>query len=406
MDSIEKELAYLTRGVEECLPVGDLAEKLKKSRADKKPLRVKVGFDPTAPDLHLGHTVLMQKMRHFQDMGHEVVFLVGDFTALIGDPSGRNSARPPLSPAEIEKNAATYTEQAFKILNRDSTIIRRNSEWLGAMSAADIVRLTARHTVARMLERDDFSKRMKAQQPISIHEFLYPLMQGYDSLALEADVELGGTDQKFNLLVGRELQRQESMDGQCIMTVPLLEGLDGKMKMSKSVGNHIGVTETAEEIYGKTMSLSDELMWRYYELLSTRSTDEIAAMHSKVEEGSNPKFFKDELAYEFVVRFHGEDAAKNAADIFNSRVVRGEVPDEMPTITVKADADGLSPPLFYLLKTAGLVDSSSDGKRFISQGAVKIDGKKAIAETRLRCGDTVVVQVGKRRFARIKIEKV
>ena len=317
MRSIDDELAYLTRGTEESLPAGELAKKLKKSRAQKKPLRVKVGFDPTAPDLHLGHTVLMQKMRHFQDMGHVVIFLVGDFTALIGDPSGRNNARPPLAADEIHKNAATYTEQAFKILCREKTEVRHNSEWLAPLSAADIVRLAARHTVARMLERDDFSKRIKAQKPISIHEFLYPLMQGYDSLALKADVELGGTDQKFNLLVGRELQRQEGLDGQCIMTVPLLEGLDGKLKMSKSNGNYIGVDEAPEEIYGKTMSLSDEMMWRYYELLSDKPAAQITAMHTAAQKDEeNPKVFKQTLAHEFTVRFHGAAAAEHSRKTF------------------------------------------------------------------------------------------
>ena len=386
-------LSRLSRGAAEVLPDGELQQKLALGR----PLRIKAGFDPTSPDLHLGHTVLMQKMRHFQDAGHTVIFLVGDFTAAIGDPSGRDSARPPLSPAQITENAATYAAQAFKILDRDKTEIRRNSEWFGKMSAAEMIQLAARHTVARMLERDDFSKRYAARKSIAIHEFLYPLVQGYDSVALNADVELGGTDQKFNLLVGRELQKQYGGAGQCIITMPLLEGTDGVRKMSKSFGNHIGVDESAEEIYGKTMSVSDDLMWRYYALLSARSEDEIRTMRDAAADGENPAQYKKMLARELAARFCGANAAEAAATKFAATFARGEVPADMPDYCPQADA-----PLFYVLKEAGLADTSSAAKRLILQGAVKLDGDTVRdPDYRLPRGKRITAQAGRRRFARL-----
>lgn len=397
MPDWNEEWRWLTRGAEEVLPQGGLLEKLQQG----KPLRVKAGFDPTAPDLHLGHTVLMQKMRHFQERGHTVIFLIGDFTATIGDPSGRNATRPPLSREEIETNAATYVEQAFKVLDKERTEIRRNSEWFDNMRAADLIKLAAKHTVARMLERNDFSQRYRDNQSISIHEFLYPLVQGYDSVMLKADVELGGTDQKFNLLVGRELQRQNGEGGQCVLTMPLLEGLDGEKKMSKSLGNHIGVDEEAAAIYGKVMSVSDELMWRYYELLSAESAADIAAFRARAAAGENPVQYKRRLAAELTARFHGEKAAAAAAEKFLKQVVGGEAPEEIADARIDA-TDGVSAPLFYLLKSAGLVRSSSDGKRLIEQGGVKLDGEvERNAQRVLRSGDRVVVQVGKRRFIRL-----
>lgn len=388
--------SILLRGAEETLPEGALRQKLALGR----PLRIKAGFDPTSPDLHLGHTVLMQKMRHFQELGHTVIFLIGDFTAAIGDPSGRDSARPPLSPETIAANAETYAAQAFKILDRDKTEIRRNSEWFGKMSAADIVRLAARHTVARMLERDDFSKRFAARKSIAVHEFLYPLVQGYDSVALNADVELGGTDQKFNLLVGRELQKQYGGEGQCIMTMPLLEGTDGVRKMSKSFGNHIGVCESAAEIYGKTMSVSDELMWRYYELLSFREEKEIRKMRNAAADGENPAQFKKELARELAARFCGEEEAAAAEAQFAATFRRGEAPENMPEYCLP---EGEMPPLFYVVKAAGLCESTSAAKRLISQGAVKLDGDAVRdPDFRLRRNREIIARAGKRRFVRIR----
>ena len=388
----------LSRGVEELLPDGALAQKLALGR----PLRIKVGFDPTSPDLHLGHTVLMQKMRHFQDLGHTVIFLIGDFTASIGDPSGRNEARPPLSAAAIEKNAATYAAQAFKILSRDKTEIRRNSEWFSTMSAADMVRLASRHTVARMLERDDFAKRYGAQHPIAVHEFLYPLVQGYDSIALCADVELGGTDQKFNLLVGRELQKQQGEECQCIMTMPLLEGTDGVRKMSKSFGNHIGVNDLPEDIYGKIMSLSDSLMWRYYELLSSKSEDDIQSMQTAAAAGKNPLAYKKLLAHELTARFYNYEQAQRAAQQFERTVARGETPEDVAEFLIPSD-NGEVPPLFYVLKISSLSPSSSHAKRLILQGGVKINGGVVTdPDYRLASGESLV-QAGKRRFMRFKI---
>lgn len=395
-------LKRLLRGAEESLPEGDLADKLSKGR----PLRVKAGFDPTSPDLHLGHTVLMQKMRHFQELGHTVIFLIGDFTAAIGDPSGRDATRPPLSEKEIAANAETYAEQAFKILDRDKTEIRRNSEWFGSMSASDMIKLAARRTVARILERNDFSERLAAHQDIAVHEMLYPLVQGYDSVMLGADVELGGTDQKFNLLVGRDLQRQKDMDGQCILTMPLLEGVDGARKMSKSYGNHIGVDEPPGEIYGKIMSISDNLMWRYYDLLSARDAGDIAARRQAAEAGEeNPMSFKRDLAREITARFHGDAAAGAAAEEFVRVFARGQNPDDMPTR--KLSREDAAQPLFYVIKELGLAESSSAAKRLIAQGAVKIDGAPQSDPGFMPadCGrNEIVVQAGRRKFARVKIE--
>ena len=398
MQNPHDQLQQLMRGAEEVLPKGDLLEKLRRG----KPLRVKTGFDPTAPDLHLGHTVLMQKMRHFQEHGHCVIFLIGDFTASIGDPSGRDSTRPPLSRDEIEANAATYIGQAFKILDKEKTEVRRNSEWFDSMHATDLIKLAARHTVARMLERNDFEKRYRNNQSISIHEFLYPLVQGYDSVMLNADVELGGTDQKFNLLVGRDLQRQNGDDGQCVLTMPLLEGLDGEKKMSKSLANHIGVDENPNDIYGKIMSVSDTLMWRYYDLLSAESTDAVQTFRADAD--TNPMQYKRRLAAELTARFHGEAAAAAAAEHFSRLVMDGKTPTEIKTVVIQADDDGVTAPLFYLLKATGLANTSSDGRRLIEQGAVKLDGMvEKEANRTLQRGDNIVVQSGKRRFARLQI---
>lgn len=391
------DVGELLRGAEEALPKGALEEKLARGR----PLRVKVGFDPTSPDLHLGHTVLMQKMRHFQDAGHTVIFLIGDFTATIGDPSGRDSARPAVSAEEISQNARTYAEQAFKILDRDKTEVRRNSEWFSKMSAADIIRLAARHTVARMLERDDFAKRYAGNKPISVHEFLYPLVQGYDSVALNADVELGGTDQKFNLLVGRELQRQMGEEGQSILTMPILEGTDGVRKMSKSLGNHIGVCDCADDIYGKTMSVSDDMMWRYYQLLSAKSASEIQSMKDAADAGENPLTYKKSLAHELAARFCGKPEADAAAEKFVNVFTKKETPAEMTEHQLAKDKD--MPPLFYVLKDAKLAESSSAARRLIMQGAVKLDGETARdPDLQLQRNRSYTVQAGRRRFARIQ----
>ena len=393
-------IALIARGATEIVS----EEELRKKLARGTPLIVKAGFDPTAPDIHLGHTVLLHKMRHFQELGHRVVFLIGDFTGLIGDPSGRNATRPMATAEELEENARTYAEQAFKVLDPEKTELRRNSEWFGKMSAADMIRLASQHTVARMLERDDFSKRMAEHRPISVHEFLYPLVQGHDSVALDADIELGGTDQKFNLLVGRELQRDCGKEPQCVLTMPLLEGLDGQRKMSKSLGNHIGINEDAASIYGKVMSVSDELMWRYYELLSFKDTAEIGRMRRETTEGKNPMEAKKQLAGEITARFCGEKEATAAAEAFTARFSRGEIPDEMPESRLPANPDGCLP-LTYALKQAGLVPSSSEGRRKIAAGAVRLDGERiSDPERQLRRGDQVVAQVGKRRFAKISVE--
>ena len=388
--------SILFRGAEETLPKGELQRKLALGR----PLRIKAGFDPTSPDLHFGHTVLMQKMRHFQDLGHTVIFLIGDFTAAIGDPSGRDIARPPLSPETIAANAETYAAQAFKILDKEKTEVRRNSEWFGKMSAADMVRLASGRTVARMLERDDFAKRFAANKSIAIHEFLYPLVQGYDSVALNADVELGGTDQKFNLLVGRELQKQQGMEGQCILTMPLLEGTDGVRKMSKSFGNHIGVCESAAEIFGKVMSVSDDLMWRYYELLSSADSETIRKMRDAAANGENPAQFKKTLARELAARFCGEDEAATAEKQFAAVFAKGELPDDIAEYQLPP---GEVPPLFYVLKESGVAESTSAAKRLIVQGAVKLDGEEIRdADFRLQRNRTITVRAGRRRFVRIR----
>ncbi len=395
---IEHTLSELARGAEEILLEQELVEKLKKG----KPLRIKTGFDPTAPDLHLGHTVLINKMRQFQELGHQVIFLIGDFTGLIGDPSGKNATRPPLTREQVMENAQTYKEQVFKILDPDKTEIRFNSQWMDEMGAAGMVTLAARHTVARMLERDDFKKRFNNNQSIAIHEFLYPLVQGYDSVALEADVELGGTDQKFNLLVGRELQKQYGQEQQIILTVPLLEGLDGVKKMSKSTENYIALEDAPNDMFGKIMSISDELMWRYYELLSFKSIKEIAKIKSDVEGGINPRDAKFILAEEIIARFHSEKAAVGAKENFIAQFSKGAVPDDIEIVELKAGADGLR--VANLLKEANLVSSTSEGMRMIKQGAVKFDGEK-VAETGqiISSGADIVVQVGKRKWARVQI---
>ncbi|MGI9336965.1 MAG: tyrosine--tRNA ligase [Gammaproteobacteria bacterium] len=401
MKAPAQQLQLLMRGCEESLPEGELERKL----AEGRPLRIKAGFDPTAPDLHLGHTVLMQKMRHFQEMGHIVIFLIGDYTARIGDPSGRNTARPPMTPQEIDNNAETYFAQMAKILNAEQTEVRRNSEWFGKMTAADMLMLAGRYTVARLLERDDFSRRMRQNAPISVREMLYPLMQGYDSVALNADVELGGSDQKFNLLVGRELQRQEGKPAQCILTMPLLRGLDGARKMSKSYGNHIGISEPAAQLYGKTMSASDDLMWEYYQLLSAQPADAIKKMKQQTAGGENPVIYKRQLAHELTARFCGENAAIAAAEEFQT-IASGGAPAKVAEVVVYADDGGMSPPLFYLLKDARLVPSSSEGRRLIAQGAVKIDGNtEKDGERKLPKDTAALVQVGKRRFARIVVKQ-
>jgi tyrosyl-tRNA synthetase len=398
MTSLNEQIAELTRGTDEVLPEDGLEARLKRG----KPLVVKAGFDPTAPDLHIGHTVLINKMRQFQQFGHEVVFLIGDFTGMIGDPSGKNATRPPLSPDEIKANAETYEAQIFKILDPDATRIEFNSRWMGDMDAAGLIRLAARHTVARMLERDDFNKRYTSGQPISIHEFLYPLVQGYDSVALHADVELGGTDQKFNLLVGRQLQQDYGQAPQVVMTTPLLEGLDGVQKMSKSLGNYVGITDAPGEMFGKLMSISDELMWRYFEVLSFRSLEDINRLRRSVEQGLNPRDAKFELGQEIVARFHDEAAAESAQQEFIARFQHGAMPDEVPEVTLQSQDGSLG--IAHLLKAAGLVNSTSDAFRMIKQGAVRIDGQRVEdGSLKIETGTTAVFQVGKRRFARVSL---
>ncbi len=398
MSTTKAQIAELTRGTDEVLPENGLEAKLKEGR----PLVVKAGFDPTAPDLHIGHTVLINKMRQFQEFGHEVVFLIGDFTGMIGDPSGKNATRPPLSPDEIKENAKTYEAQIYKILDRDRTRIEFNSTWMGAMDAAGLVKLASHHTVARMLERDDFRKRYEGGQPISIHEFLYPIVQGYDSVALKADVELGGTDQKFNLLVGRQLQQDYGQDPQVVMTTPLLEGLDGVQKMSKSLGNYVGITEPPGEMFGKLMSISDDLMWRYFEVLSFRSLDDIEDLGKRVRDGMNPRDAKFELAAEIVARFHDDAAAEAAKQAFISRFREGAMPDEMPELTLESDGGTLG--IAHLLKGAGLVSSTSEAFRMIKQGAVRIDGERVEDRSlAIDAGSTNVYQVGRRRFARVSL---
>lgn len=398
MTDLEKSLEMIRRGADEIIREEDLRQKLEQG----KPLRVKTGFDPTAPDLHLGHTVLINKMRHFQDLGHHVMFLIGDFTGLIGDPSGRDDSRKPLTPEELAENAETYKEQVYKILRRDETEICFNSEWGEALGAAGMIKLAAGYTVARMLERDDFKRRYAANQPISIHEFLYPLMQGYDSVVMRADVELGGTDQKFNLLVGRELQKEAGQAPQVALTMPILEGLDGKKKMSKSLKNYVGIDEPPNEMFGKLMSISDELMWRYFELLSFRPWDEIRRLQKEIEEGANPKLAKVELALEIVERFHDKRAASQARDEFAARFQRGAMPSDIEEKQVAADGDGIL--IAKLLKNSGLVASTTEGIRMLKQGAVRIDSERVEDDAlTLAVGTTHVYQVGKRRFAKVTV---
>lgn len=391
-------LAIIRRGADELLIESELKQKLALGR----PLRIKAGFDPTAPDLHLGHTVLLNKMRQLQELGHHALFLIGDFTGMIGDPTGKNTTRPPLTREQVVANAQSYREQVFKVLDPDKTEIVFNSTWMDKFSAVDLIRLAATHTVAQMLERDDFSKRYKSSQPIAIHEFIYPLVQGYDSVALKADLELGGTDQKFNLLMGRELQRHFGQPAQCILTMPLLEGLDGVNKMSKSLSNYIGVTDAPQDMFGKLMSISDVLMWRYLELLSFRSLNEIAAWRVEVDGGRNPRDIKVLLAQEIVERFHSRRDAVSALEEFEARFRKGVLPDDMPEVTV-ASVDGclLVP---QLLKLAGLVDGTSEAMRMIAQGAVKLDGERVNDKgDTVAAGRVVVAQVGKRKFARITV---
>jgi tyrosyl-tRNA synthetase len=395
---IPHHLAVFKRGADELLVESELVAKLGRG----KPLRIKEGFDPTRPDLHLGHTVQFNKLRQLQDLGHHITFLIGDFTGLIGDPTGRNVTRPALSREEIDANAKTYTDQVFLILDREKTEIAFNSTWLQPLGADGMIKLAARYTVARMLERDDFAKRYAGGQPIAIHEFLYPLAQGYDSVALRSDVELGGTDQKFNLLVGRELQRHYGQEPQCILTLPLLEGLDGVNKMSKSLDNYIGITDPANDMFGKLMSISDTLMWRYYELLSFRSQDEIAALKRECAEGRNPRDAKVMLGQEIVARFHSRAAAEHALAEFEARFKQGANPEDMPEVTLHTAGAGL--PIAQLAKQAGIVESTSEALRLINQRGLKVDGDvvadKALA---IAAGSTVVVQAGKRKFARVTL---
>lgn len=398
MSSSNDSLQEISRGTDEILPVKDLIERL----ASGKTLCIKAGFDPTAPDLHLGHTVLINKMRQFQDLGHEVVFLIGDFTGLIGDPTGKNSTRPALTPDEVKENARSYEQQIFKILDAEKTQVKFNSSWMGEMKAGELVQLAAHHTVARMLERDDFNKRYKAGQPISIHEFLYPLVQGYDSVALKADVELGGTDQKFNMLVGRQLQEAYGQKPQVVITVPILEGLDGVNKMSKSLGNYIGISEAPAEQFGKIMSLSDELMWRYFELLSFRPLSEIERFKKQIADGANPRDIKFLLAEEIVGRFHSETDATRAREDFIARFQKGAMPDDMPELELGLASGQRSIP--QILKAAGLTKSTSEAARLIKQGGVRIDGEKvADGSLEIAIGTTHIFQVGKRKFARVTL---
>jgi tyrosyl-tRNA synthetase len=398
MIDVDHQLAVIKRGCDELLVEEELVRKLKTGRR----LRVKLGLDPTAPDLHLGHTVVINKLKHFQDLGHHVQFLIGDFTGMIGDPSGRNATRPPLSPEQIQENAKTYEKQVFKILDPQKTEILFNSSWSHALGAEGMIRLAARYTVSQLLQRDDFAKRFRAEQPIHLHELLYPLMQGYDSVAMKSDVELGGTDQKFNLLVGRELQKQFGQESQIILTTPLLEGLDGAQKMSKSLGNYVGIDEPPQEMFGKLMSISDSLMWRYLELLSFRPLEEIHGWRREVEGGRNPRDVKVALAQEIVERFHGSAAAKKALADFESRFRDGAMPEDIPEVTVPAGGDPLA--ITHVLKAAGLTPSTSEALRMIDQGGVRLDGER-VSDKGLKLGrGTYVLQVGKRKFARVTLK--
>ncbi|MDH5302020.1 MAG: tyrosine--tRNA ligase [Gammaproteobacteria bacterium] len=398
MVAVDEALALIKRGTEEILLEEDLLKRLKEG----KPLRIKAGFDPTAPDLHLGHTVIINKLRQFQDLGHEVMFLIGDFTGMIGDPTGKSVTRPPLTRDEVIDNAKTYEQQIFKILDPTKTLVMFNSSWMNEMGSADMIKLAGKYTVARMLERDDFSKRYKSGQPIALHEFLYPLVQGYDSVAMRADVELGGTDQKFNLLVGRQLQEAYGQRPQVVITLPLLEGLDGVQKMSKSLGNYIGIADAPEEMFGKVMSISDDLMWRYFELLSFRPMSEIEGFKREIAEGKNPRDIKFLLGKEIVARFHGEAAGEAAQQAFIDRFQKGAMPDEMPEFIVKAEGAGVA--LANLLKEAELTSSTSEAMRMLKQGAVKMDGNKVDDPKQEIAPGTYVFQVGKRKFARVTVQ--
>jgi tyrosyl-tRNA synthetase len=399
-NSVEQALALIKRGAEEILIEEELIEKLKEGR----PLRIKAGFDPTAPDLHLGHTVLINKLRQFQDLGHHIMFLIGDFTGLIGDPTGKNQTRKPLTKEQVLENAKSYKEQVFKILDPDKTEVVFNSTWMEKLGAAGMLQLAAQHTVARMLERDDFSKRFKSNQPIAIHEFLYPLIQGWDSVEMKADVELGGTDQKFNLLMGRELQKANGQKPQTVLMMPILEGLDGVQKMSKSLGNYIGVTEPPSEMHGKLMSISDDLMWRYFELLSFRSNEEINQFKAEIAAGTNPRDIKALLAEEVVIRFHGEEAAHNAHKGAGNKFKWGEAPDDMPEVDLKSD-DGAGIPIPNVIQQAGLTKTTGQARDMMKQGAIRIDGEPVSdPKSSLSPGGPYTCQAGKKRFARVRVK--
>lgn len=398
MVPVQVALAEIRRGAEEILVESELIEKLETGR----PLRIKAGFDPTAPDLHLGHTVLLNKLKQFQDLGHEILFLIGDFTGMIGDPTGKNVTRKPLTPDQVQENAKSYQEQVFKILDPEKTTVVFNSHWMNKMSSADMIRLASNHTVARMLERDDFDKRYKGGQPIAIHEFLYPLIQGYDSVELNADVELGGTDQKFNLLMGRELQRAYGKAQQSILTMPILEGLDGVHKMSKSLNNYIGINDSPKDIFGKLMSISDDLMWRYIDLLSFRTVSEIEQWRDDVAAGTNPIGIKKDFAEEIVIRFNDEAAGKQARDGFENQFKKGEMPEDIPELTLTTDKEGI--PIANLLKDAGLTSSTSEAIRMLKQGAVKIDSQKNDDRSLvIMKGELHIFQVGKRKYAKVSV---
>ncbi|RBP26420.1 tyrosyl-tRNA synthetase [Marinobacter pelagius] len=398
MASVDEALAVIKRGVDELIPEEELVEKLKQGR----PLRIKAGFDPTAPDLHLGHTVLINKLRQFQDLGHEIIFLIGDFTGMIGDPTGKSATRPPLTEEQVRENAVSYKEQVFKILDREKTHVVFNSDWMSKMTAADMIKLAGQYTVARMLERDDFTKRYRAEQAIAIHEFLYPLVQGYDSVALEADVELGGTDQKFNLLMGRILQKHYGQEPQVILTMPILEGLDGVQKMSKSLGNYVGVNDAPGEMYTKLLSMPDELLWRYFELLSFRPLAEVEEFRKAVEGGANPQDYKKLLAEEIITRFHGEDAAKTAHKSAGNRVELGEIPENVPEVKVSLEGQG-EIPMAAVLRLAGLVKNGAAARDVLGRGAVYVDGKQFEGGRMFVEGDDCVIQAGKKKIARVLI---
>ena len=397
--SIDDQLALISRGAEEILVLDELRNRLESGQ----PLRVKVGFDPTAPDLHLGHTVLLNKMRQFQQLGHQVIFLIGDFTGRIGDPSGRNATRPALDDEAVLANAQTYKEQVFKVLDRDTTEVRFNAEWFGEMSAVELIRLASRQTLARMLERDDFAKRYKEQQPIALHEFLYPMVQGYDSVALECDVELGGTDQKFNLLMGRELQKGNGQKPQIVITMPLLEGLDGVQKMSKSLNNYVGVSDEPDEMFGKLMSIPDSIMWRYFDLLSKKSNEQISELKASVEQGVNPRDIKYELGLEIVETYHGAAAAVSAKEAFIARFRQGQLPEDLATVEIAVGSEGKA--IANILVEAGLTSTTSESYRMVKQGAVKIDGERVEdGKLSLAGGAEFIMQVGKRRIARVSLK--